>query len=60
MVPGKRCLPPFKAIPRLDGLLAPSGYPDLAYEIAAPARGLLLEVLARAKIDPSDLAADPQ
>lgn len=55
-LPAKRRLPPFKAIPRLDGLLAEEGYPDLAYEIAGPARGLILEVLALAQVDPSDLA----
>ncbi|MFC7737680.1 hypothetical protein ACFQX4_17985 [Roseomonas sp. GCM10028921] len=57
MVPAARRLPPFRAIPRLDGLLAPDGYQELAYDIAAPARGLTLEILTRAKVDPSDLAA---
>jgi cellulose biosynthesis protein BcsQ len=57
MVPAARRLPPFKAIPRLDGLLAPHGYQELAYEIAAPARGLVLEILFRAKTDPNDLTA---
>lgn len=56
-LPAKRRLPPFKAIPRLDGLVASEGYQDLAYDVAAPARGLILEVLSLAKVDPSDLAA---
>ena len=59
MVPAKRRLPPFKAIPRLDGLLAANGYAELAYDIAAPARGLVLEILTRAKTDPAELATSP-
>lgn len=59
MIPAKRRLPPFKAIPRLDGLLAANGYAELAYDIAAPARGLVLEILTRAKTDPAELATSP-
>ena len=29
-------------------------YGEIAYEIAAPAHGLILEILARAGIDPSE------
>jgi hypothetical protein len=50
-------VPPFRAIPKLDGLLSPEGYPQLAYDIAGPARGLVLEALARAGADPDTLAA---
>lgn len=56
MVPADRRLPPFKHIPRVSDLLG-DGYSDAAYELAAPARGLALEVLARAGIDPDDLVA---
>lgn len=55
-VPTQRRLPPLRAIPRLDALLGPDSYGDIAYEIAGPARGLILELLARAGIDPVDLA----
>jgi hypothetical protein len=54
-VPEKRRLPAFRHIPRLTDLLG-DGYADAAYEIASPARGLALEVLARAGIDPDDIA----
>lgn len=57
IVPAGRRLPPLRAIPRLDGLLGPDAYGEIAYEIAAPARGLILEILSRAGIDPDDLAA---
>ena len=56
-VPASRRLPALRAIPRLDALLGPDAYADIAYEIAAPARGLILELLARAGIEPNDLAA---
>ncbi len=56
-VPASRRLPALRAIPRLDALLGPDAYADIAYEIAAPARGLILELLARAGIEPDDLAA---
>ena len=56
-VPAGRRLPALKAIPRLDALLGPDSYGDIAYEIAAPARGLILELLARGGIDPQDLEA---
>jgi hypothetical protein len=56
-VPAARRLPPLRAIPRLDGLLGPDAYGEIAYEIAAPARGLILEILSRAGIDPDDLGA---
>jgi chromosome partitioning protein len=56
-VPAPRRLPALRAIPRLDALLGPDAYADIAYEIAAPARGLILELLARAGIEPNDLAA---
>lgn len=55
-VPSFRRLPAFRAIPRLDALLGPDAYGEIAYEIAAPARGLILELLARAGIEPSELA----
>jgi hypothetical protein len=54
-VPEDRRFPAFKHIPRLSDLLG-DGYADAAYEIATPARGLALEVLARASIDPDDIA----
>ncbi|MCB4825503.1 hypothetical protein [Roseicella aerolata] len=53
-VPEDRRLPPFKHIPRLADLLG-DGYGEAAYDLASPARGLALEVLARARIDPDDL-----
>ena len=56
-VPEARRLPPFRAIPKLDGLLSPEGYAHLAYDIAGPAWGLVLEALARAGADPDTLAA---
>jgi hypothetical protein len=56
VLPAARRLPPMRAIPRLDALLGPDAYSEIAYEIASPARGLILELLARAKIDPDDLA----
>lgn len=56
VLPGRR-LPPLKAIPRLDALLGPDAYAEIAYEIASPARGLILELLARAGVDPNELAA---
>ncbi len=55
-VPENRRLLPFKHIPRLSDLLG-DGYADAAYALASPARSLALEVLARAGIDPDDLAA---
>jgi len=55
-IPEDRRLPPFKHIPKLSDLLG-DGYSDAAYEIASPARGLALEVMARAGIDPDDIAA---
>lgn len=54
-VPGSRRLPALKAIPRLDALLSQESYGEIAYEIAAPARGLILEILAKAGIDPDEL-----
>jgi hypothetical protein len=54
-VPGGRRLPALKAIPRLDALLTRDSYGEIAYEIAAPARGLILEILAKAGIEPSEL-----
>ncbi|WP_426960326.1 hypothetical protein [Muricoccus radiodurans] len=54
-VPSGRRLPPLKAIPRLDALLGPDAYTEIAYEIASPARGLILELLARAGVDPNEL-----
>ena len=54
-VPEDRRLPPFRHIPRLSDLLG-DGYADAAYDIASAARGLTLEVLARAGIDPDDIA----
>ena len=54
-VPSDRRLPALKAIPRLDALLSQDSYGEIAYEIAAPARGLILEILAKARIDTEDL-----
>jgi chromosome partitioning protein len=54
-VPEDRRLPPFRHIPKLADLLG-DGYADAAYDLASPARGLALEVLARAGIDPLDFA----
>jgi chromosome partitioning protein len=54
-VPGDRRLPALKAIPRLDALLSRDSYGEIAYEIAAPARGLILEILAKARVDPDEL-----
>jgi chromosome partitioning protein len=58
MVPAGRRLPEFRAIPRLDALLSRDSYGEIAYEIAAPARGLVIEVLAKAGIESSDLAEE--
>lgn len=55
-VPASRRLPPLKSIPRLDALLSRNSYAEIAYEVASPARGLILEILGRAKIDPNSLA----
>jgi chromosome partitioning protein len=60
MVPEGRRMPPFPMIPKLDGLLSEKGNKDAAYEIASPARNLLLEVLALGRIDPDDIAATTQ
>lgn len=57
IVPAARRLPPLRAIPRLDGLLGSDAYGEIAYEVAAPARGLILEILSRTGVDPDDLAA---
>lgn len=54
-VPSDRRLPALKAIPRLDALLSRDSYGEIAYDIAAPARGLILEILARAGIEPGEL-----
>ena len=56
-VPAERRLPPLRAIPRLDALLGPDAYGEIAYEIASPARGLILEILARAGMWPEELVA---
>ena len=48
-------MPALKAIPRLDALLSRDSYGEIAYEIAAPARGLILEILARAGIESDEL-----
>ncbi|MES2712014.1 MAG: hypothetical protein V4653_10560 [Pseudomonadota bacterium] len=53
-VPEQRRLAPFRHIPRLSDLLG-DGYAEAAYDIAGPARGLALEVLARAGVDPDDI-----
>jgi chromosome partitioning protein len=57
-IPASRRLPALRAIPRLDALLGPDSYGEIAYEIAAPARGLILELLARAGIEPNELATE--
>lgn len=54
-VPEAQRLPPFRHIPRLSDLLG-DGYAEAAYDVAGQARGLALEILARAGIDPDDLA----
>ena len=54
-VPSDRRLPALKAIPKLDALLSQDSYGEIAYEIAAPARGLILEILARAGIEADEL-----
>jgi len=54
-VPSNRRLPALKTIPRLDALLSRDSYGEIAYEIAAPARGLILEILARAGVEPEKL-----
>jgi chromosome partitioning protein len=59
-VPASRRLPTLRAIPRLDALLGPDSYGEIAYDIASPARGLILELLARAGIDPDKLAGKRQ
>ncbi len=51
---------PFPHMPRLAEILAEGeGYAGAAYELATPARGLALEVLRRAGVDPDDLAEAP-
>lgn len=55
-IPEARRLPPFKHIPKLSDLLG-DGYAEAAYDLASPARGLALELLARAGIDPDDITA---
>ena len=56
-IPEAQRLPPFPHMPRLAELLAEGdGYAGASYDLAAPARGLVLEVLARAGIDPDELA----
>lgn len=57
-IPASRRLPALRAIPKLDALLGPDAYGDIAYEIAAPARGLILELLSRAGIEPNKLAGE--
>lgn len=57
-IPEDRLLPPFPHLPKLDGFMSEDGYLAAAYEIASPARGLALEVLARGGIEPGELA-DP-
>ena len=54
-MPEERRLPVFKHISRLADLLG-DGYLDAAFDLAAPARGLALEVLARAGIDPDGIS----
>ena len=55
-VPAPRRLPLFRSIAKLDGWLAGDAYEELAYEVASPARGLALEVLAWGRIDPAELS----
>jgi len=55
MVPAARRLPALRAIPKLDALLSRDSYAEIAYEIAAPARGLILEILARAAVESDEL-----
>jgi len=56
-MPKGRLLPPFPHVPKLGHLLSEEGYAGAAYDLATPARNLLLEVLALGRIDPDDLAA---
>lgn len=58
LVPEARRLAPFVALPRIADLFDPEGYAAATYDLASPARGLLLEVLAAGRIDPDDLAAE--
>jgi chromosome partitioning protein len=58
MVPARRRLPELRSIPRLDALLSADSYGEIAYEIATPARGLILEILAKAGVEPADLAEE--
>lgn len=58
-MPPERLLPPFPHLPRLDGFMGEEGgYLAAAYEVASASRGLALEVLARAGIDPDDIASE--
>lgn len=58
-IPEARLLPPFPHLARLDGFMGEDGgYMAAAYEVASASRGLALEVLARAGIDPDDLASE--
>jgi hypothetical protein len=59
-IPEDRRMAPFPHMPRLAEILAEGeGYAGAAYELATPARGLALEVLRRAGVDPDDLAEAP-
>ena len=55
MVPEDRCMAPFRTVPKIDGLLDADSYLDVTYDLAQPGRNLLLEILARAGVDPDDL-----
>ncbi len=58
--PEERRMSPVPHMPRLAEILAEGeGYAGAAYELATPARGLALEVLRRAGVDPDDLAEAP-
>lgn len=57
-IPEHRRLPPFPHLPKLDSFMGEGedGYMAAAYEVATAARGLAVEVLARAGIDPAELS----
>ena len=59
VIPEERRMAPFSHMPRLAEILAEGeGYAGAAYELATPARGLALEVLRRAGVDPDELAEE--
>ncbi len=57
-IPEHRRLPPFPHLPKLDSFMGEGedGYMAAAYDVATAARGLAVEVLARAGLDPAELS----